>query len=182
MRLAIVTSHPIQYYSPLFRELGRLADVHVFFAHRATPEQQARAGFGVTFDWDVDLLSGIEHTFLTNVSAGPSTSRFSGCDTPDVGDHLRKGFDVVLVTGWNLKTYWQAILAARRAGVPVMVRGDSHLDTQRDLPKRLAKAILYPLMLRSFAAILYTGRKNRAYLEHYLYPASRLFFAPIAST
>ena len=46
MRLAILTSHPIQYYAPLFRELARKVDLCVYFAHRATAEDQASAGFG----------------------------------------------------------------------------------------------------------------------------------------
>ena len=72
MRLAIVTSHPIQYHAPLFRELARRIDLTVFFAHRATPIDQANAGFGVEFDWDIDLLSGYEHRFLSNVATSPN--------------------------------------------------------------------------------------------------------------
>src|SRR5947209_8530298 len=54
MHLALVASHPVQYQAPLFRELARRFDLTVFFAHRATPQDQADAGFGVGFDWDVD--------------------------------------------------------------------------------------------------------------------------------
>ena len=71
MRLAIVASHPIQYHAPLFRELAKRVDLTVFFAHRATPADQAKAGFGVDFDWDIDLLSGYEHVFLHNVARNP---------------------------------------------------------------------------------------------------------------
>ena len=44
-RIGFLVSHPIQYYAPIFRELARRCDLTVFFAHRQTPEQQARAGF-----------------------------------------------------------------------------------------------------------------------------------------
>ena len=56
-RIGFLISHPIQYYAPIFRELAKRCDLTVFFAHRQTAEQQASAGFGVAFDWDVDLLS-----------------------------------------------------------------------------------------------------------------------------
>lgn len=178
IRLAIVTSHPIQYYSPLFRELSRRTKVHVFFSHKPTAKQQASAGYGVPFEWDVDLTSGLDHTFLANVSAYPSTSNFRGCDTPSIGSCLKNGFDAVLVTGWNLKSYWQAIVGARRLGLPVMVRGDSQLQGTRSILRKIAKMLFYPLIFKSFDAFLYPGQQNRAYLEHYKVPPAKLFFSP----
>jgi glycosyltransferase involved in cell wall biosynthesis len=179
MRLAIAASHPIQYYAPLFRELAGRMDVHVFYAHRASPEQQAAAGFGTAFDWDVDLLAGYEHSFVANVAARPGIDHFGGCDTPEIGARLAEGqFDALLVFGWNLKSSVQAVWAARRRGLPVMVRGDSQLQTPRSQLKRLAKELLYPRLLRVFDAALYVGQRSRAYYEHYGFPAERLFFAP----
>src|SRR5260370_8895176 len=132
MRLAIIASHPIQYYAPLFRVLAQRLELMVFFAHRASPPDQAKAGFGVVFDWDIDLLSGYPHHFLTNVAKLPGLDHFAGCDTPEIGTLLKKGrFDAVLVQGWNLKSFLQAVIAAKRQGLPVLARGDSHLGTSR---------------------------------------------------
>jgi glycosyltransferase involved in cell wall biosynthesis len=179
MRLAFVTSHPIQYYAPLFRELAQRLDLVVFFAHRATASDQAKAGFGLGFDWDVDLLSGYAHEFLPNVSNRPALDRFSGCDTPEIGERIRKGgFDVVLVQGWYLKCFLQAAFAAKRQGVPLIVRGDSHLDTPRSVLKRAAKSAVYPAFLRLFDAALHVGVRSLSYWGRYGYPASRLFFSP----
>ena len=47
MRLGFLISHPIQYYAPIFRELAKVCDLTVYFAHRQTGEGQASAGFGV---------------------------------------------------------------------------------------------------------------------------------------
>ena len=179
MRLAIVSSHPIQYYAPLFRELARRLDLTVFYAHRATPQDQAQAGFGVGFNWDVDLLSGYAYEFLRNVAAAPSLDRFAGVDTPEIGDLLRAGrFHAVLLMGWHLKCFHQALWAAKRMRIPVLVRGDSHLDTPRAAWKRWSKAIAYPIFLRSFDGALIVGERNRAYWRHYGYPESRIFSAP----
>ena len=179
MRLAIVASHPIQYHAPLFRELARRLDLTVFYAHRATPVDQASAGFGVGFEWDVDLLSGYEHAFLCNLAKRPRLDRFGGCDTPEIGARLAEGhFDAVLVLGWHVKTYLQAGLAAKRLGLPLLARGDSHLATPRPTVKKAVKAIAYPAFLRLFDAALYVGKRSRAYWRHYRYPAGRLFFSP----
>jgi glycosyltransferase involved in cell wall biosynthesis len=178
-RLAILTSHPVQYYAPLFRRLAKVLDVTVLFAHRATPREQARAGFGEAFDWDVDLTHGYRHVSLANVARRPGTDHFLGCDTPEIGERLREGrFDALLTMGWHLKSYAQGVFAAKRLDLPVMTRGDSHLDTPRSVLRRLGKALIYPAGLRLFDAALYVGARNRAYYQHYHYPVDRLFFSP----
>jgi len=179
MRLAIVASHPVQYYAPLFRLLAQRLELKVFFAHRATKNDQAKAGFGVEFEWDVDLLSGYDQVFLDNVAKMPSLDRFNGCDTPHVKEALAVAqCDAVLILGWHLKAYVQALFAAKRLGLPLLVRGDSHLDTPRSTSKRMAKAVLYPPLLRLFDAALYVGERSRAYWKRYHYPEKRLFFSP----
>jgi glycosyltransferase involved in cell wall biosynthesis len=179
MRLAVVASHPIQYYSPIFRELAQRLDLKVYFAHRATPDDQANAGFGVGFEWDVDLLSGYEQVFLRNVAEKPGLDHFSGCDTPEIGAQFaNEQFDAVLVQGWHRKSYLQTIFAAKRQGLPLLVRGDSHIETPRSNLKRSAKAIVYPAFLRLFDAALYVGIRSRHYWAHYCYPSKRLFFSP----
>src|SRR4249920_1071846 len=100
MRVAFVTTHPIQYHAPWFRALAaepRL-DFEVLYCHNATSDEQAGAGFGVRFDWDVPLLDGYGHRFLRNVAAAPSIGRFAGLDTPEIGDVIRRGrYDAIVV-------------------------------------------------------------------------------------
>jgi glycosyltransferase involved in cell wall biosynthesis len=178
IRLAILASHPVQYYTPLFRELARHVDLTVLYAHRATANDQAKAGFGVGFEWDVELFSGYRYEFLPNLAKQPGLDRFSGVDTPTIGKRLKEGrFHVLMLMGWHLKCFLQALFAAKRMGLPVMVRGDSHLETPRSPFKRAAKRLLYPPFLRQFDAALYVGERNRRYWEHYAYPAERLFYS-----
>lgn len=179
MRLVVVATHPIQYHAPLFRELAGRVDLHVLFAHRATPDNQAAAGFGVRFDWDIDLTSGFSSSYLNNVSQRPGLDAFGGCDTPEVAaDIERLKPDALLVQGWHVKSFWQSIYAARRRKIPVMVRGDSQLQTPRSRLKIAVKEVVYPLALRAFDAALYVGENSRRYWEHYRYPRDRMFFAP----
>jgi len=209
MRLGILASHPIQYHAPWFRGLAPKLDLEVFFAHRQTAQGQAAGGFGVAFDWDVDLLSGYQHRFLRNVSARPGVNHFTGCDTPEIADIVAgtkglrdygttgpeegsevssqwsvvngqrsKRFDAFIVSGWQLKSYWQAVRACRRARVPVLVRGDSQLLTPRSPLKRIAKELIHRFLVRQFQGFLYVGQRNREYLKHYGAPDNGLFFVP----
>ena len=178
-KLGVLTSHPIQYQAPLFRALSERVDLHVHFAHRASGDNQAEAGFGVGFDWDVDLTSGYANSFLRNIAKRPSISRFDGCDTPEVVRCIAAGgYDAFLVFGWHLKAYLQAARACRRLGVPVLARTDSHLEAPRSLAKRAIKALLYPFFLRRFDAFLPTGSRAGDYLLRYGISADRIFVVP----
>jgi glycosyltransferase involved in cell wall biosynthesis len=178
-RLAILVSHPIQYLPPWFRALASRVDLQVYYALRQNRNQQAKAGFGVPFEWDIDLFSGYAHRFLRNRSLNPSTRHFFGCDTPEICEAIRAGrFDACIVCGWQLKTYWQAVWACRRNAVPTFVRGDSQLLTPRSKLKFVVKALLYPRLLGLFDGFLFVGRLNKEYLRHYGVPDAKLHFVP----
>jgi glycosyltransferase involved in cell wall biosynthesis len=178
-RLAVVASHPVQYYAPWYRALADVVDLQVFFAHRITAADHARSGFGVEFDWDVPLLDGYPNAWLENIAARPGPDHFWGCNTPDVAAALASGrFDAVVVTGWNLMTYWQAVRAARRRGLPVLVRGDSQLTTPRSAVTLAAKRMSYPWLLRSFDACLAVGNRSAEYYQAYGVPPARIYRSP----
>jgi glycosyltransferase involved in cell wall biosynthesis len=167
--LAILVTHPIQYQAPLFRALARNGqlDVTVYFCHRPTPEQQG-AGFGVAFEWDINLTNGYRHVWLTNVSRKPSLVTFGGCDTPEIAAIIeQKNFDAFIVQGWHCKSYWQAIRACRRKGTPLLVRGDSQLPADKWTLKRALKKCVYPLFMRRFATCLPYGERSDEYFRYY---------------
>lgn len=179
MRLGVLATHPIQYHAPLYRALAQRLDLEVFFAHRQTAEGQARAGFGVAFEWDVPLTEGYRHTYLVNRSRTPGTDSFSGCDTPGIGQVVRQGqFDAFLVNGWYTKSYLQAIVACWRTGTPLLVRGDSHLDTPRPGLVRAAKEIAYRAFIPRFDGYLVVGQRARDYYLHYGADPARFHFVP----
>ena len=180
-RLAIVVSHAIQYQVPLFRLLAGVLDLHVYFAHRQSPEQQADAGFDVAFEWDLELFDGYAHTFMVNRARRPTTQSFSGCDTPEVERRLASGgFDAVVTMGWYLKSYVQAVRACKRLGLPVMVRGDSTLQGQRNVLIRAAKDVFFPSLIRNFDGFLVVGQRAKAYLEHFGVTEDRMIWSPHA--
>ena len=182
-KLAIVSTHPIQYHAAWFRALAAHPDLqlHVYYCHKATPQEQAQAGFGVEFDWDVPLLTGYPNSFLRNVANPPGRGRFGGFDTPEIQEIIRRGrYDAILVNGWHYKSAWQAIWACRQSKVKVMVRGDSHLHIPRSLPLRIAKSFAYPCFIPRFDACLAVGQWSREYFLHYGASPDRVFLVPHA--
>ena len=78
MKLAIISTHPIQYHAPWFRYLNRELEIKVFYLWDFGVTAQFDRGFGQSIQWDVPLLSGYEHEFAPNTSHDPGTHRFRG--------------------------------------------------------------------------------------------------------
>ena len=180
-RLAVVLSHPTQYYSPWFRWLRSHAAIEfrVFYLWDFGVSNQRDPEFGVKLAWDVDLLSGYDSEFVRNRAAHPGTAHFWGLRNPALPARLAAWRpDAVLLFGYNFATHLRVIAWCRWKHIPLIFRGDSHLLGQGrpSFFKRLALWTLY----RQFAAVTYVGAANRAYFEAFGVPAARLHFAPHA--
>ena len=179
--MAIVLSHPTQYYGPWFRWLARNAvcTVRVFYLWDAgvTPKQDPQ--FNRTIVWDVDLLSGYEHEFVPNLSKSPGTERFNGLRNPGLMRRLDEWKpDAILLFGYAYQSHLQVILWAWRTGRPLLFRGDSHF-LGRNPPYGFRRMIMRSIF-RRFAAVTYVGKANHDYFRALGVPESRLHFAPHA--
>jgi glycosyltransferase involved in cell wall biosynthesis len=182
-RLAVLSTHPIQYQGQWFRALGAHPDVEleVLFCHRATPEEQAAAGFNVAFEWDTEPLDGYSYRFLKNVATKATTGTFGGLDTPEIEEVIAKEkFDAVITNGWNYKSAWQGMRACWRTNTPVLARSDSHLISERKFTKRIAKWPLYNWFIPRLDACLPVGKWSRDYFLHYGALPQNVFTVPHA--
>ncbi|HEY8994199.1 MAG TPA: glycosyltransferase family 4 protein [Lacunisphaera sp.] len=174
-RLAIVLSHPTQYYSPWFRWLGthtRL-DFRVFYLWDFGVTTQRDPQFGTSFRWDVDLLSGYDYEFVPNAARDPGTHHFGGLHNPELGERLRAWHpEAILLFGYSFRTHLGLI---RHPPAPLIFRGDSHLIGHS--PSWLKRFALRRLYAR-FAAVTYVGAANRDYFRAFGVPDSKLHFAP----
>ena len=85
-RLAIILSHPVQYYSPWFRWLRAHAAIEfkVFYLWQFGVTTQRDPQFETAFQWDVDLLAGYDSEFVPNRARDPGTHHFRGLDNPEL--------------------------------------------------------------------------------------------------
>ncbi len=180
-RLAIVLSHPVQYYSPWFRWLRTHpgGELKVFYLWQFGVTAHRDPQFEATFSWDVDLLGGYDSEFVPNVARDPGTHHFRGLNNPTLCARLAAWRPAaVLLFGYNWWSHQRVIWWARRQGVPLLFRGDSHLLGRAALP--FARGFLLRLLYRQFAAITYVGAANRDYFRTLGVPEKKLFFAPHA--
>ena len=128
-RLAVVLSHPTQYYSPWFRwlQVHTPLQLRVFYLWEFGVTVQRDPKFQTDFKWDVDLLSGYEHEFVPNAARAPGTEHFWGLRNPRLTARLTAWRpDAVLLFGYAYASHLRVILWARLHRVPLLFRGDSH--------------------------------------------------------
>ena len=182
-RLAVITTHPIQYYAPWFRHLagnGELS-VRVFYLWDFGVTRQVDAGFQKAIQWDVPLLSGYEHEFVPNVSAEPGTQRFLGLQNPQLAERVAAfAPDAVLMMGYNYASLYRFLWQWRGGKTPLIFRGDSHRLVARSGGKEWLRRRFLTKLFGRFSACLYVGDANREYFRYHGVPAARLFFAPHA--
>ena len=72
MKLAVISTHPLQYNAPWFRLLATGINLHpkVFYTWSQVEENaKYDAGFGKLFKWDIRLLEGYAYKFVNNIAA-----------------------------------------------------------------------------------------------------------------
>src|SRR5579862_2924111 len=121
-RLGVVDFNPIQYHAPLYQLMARRARLalDVLFLTDAGQHAVMDPGFGIPVKWDIDLLSGYEHRFLTRSSGrSPTQSRVAYL----AGWISSK--DAVVIHGYSDPWMLTAALLCRARRVPYLLRGDS---------------------------------------------------------
>lgn len=185
MRITAVLTHPIQYYSPWFRQIHSECsgiDLTVVYVMIPTPAQQG-VGFGKEFEWDVSLLGGYNHLTLRDPKPGDSihSERFFGMDAPGIGPLIESTKpDAVLIPGWYSIGLVRAILSCRKRRIPAIYRGDTQLAKGRSHLKQALSSARTRAMINMFDAFLSAGERNAEYLAAVGVPPEKTFRAPHA--
>ena len=179
--LAILTTHPIQYQTPIWRALAERREVplKVFFLSDQGLKSSFDPGFGRSLAWDIDLLEGYPHQFL-DVKVGKRQDSFTWLRLkPGFGPMLRaQGVKVLWVQGWQVLAYWQAIREARRAGIEVWLRGESNLRSNLGGVRQALKWVLLKRLLNQVDRFLTIGKANRDFYLRLGYQPEKMVSAP----
>ena len=179
MKLAVITSHPIQYQAPLWRRLSAVHDVdlEVFYASLQGCEAYYDAGFDRTVQWDVPLLEGYPWRQVANRPLPFLNWRFR-YNTPGIGRVLKAGeFSHVLLVGKEYAYYHQALRAATRLGLKVLYRAESHPAKKGWAGERLAR-MSRRAWYRRVHSFLCVGRYQYREYASYGIASARMFFSP----
>jgi len=182
-RLAIVTTHPIQYYAPIFQLLSERnrIQIKVFYTLGTPNENHFDEGFNQKISWDIPLLSGYESEFCHNEAKIKSLTSFYGIQNPDLIDRIKHYEpNAILVIGWNYSSHLK-ILRHFKNKVKILFRGDSTLlDEKRSRIKTLLRRGFLKFVYRHVDTAFYVGQANKAYFLQHGLKEKQLSFTPHA--
>lgn len=163
MRLAIVATHPIQYYVPVFQLLTEQIELKVFYS--AENKKIYDKGFQREIYWDIPIYSGYSFEWLNNKTKNTQISNFN--------PHC------ILIYGWSPMSHLQLIRFFKNK-VKIIFRGDSTILKQLPWWKEFTKKIFLKWVYKHVAIALYTGTNNKAYFKKYGLKEAQLIFSPHA--
>ncbi len=174
-KLGVLDLWPIQYKGPLYRRLASRGnvDVEVLYlsdkGYSATLDSQ----FGVPVAWDIDLLDGYKHSFLTTKDC--PTSKFARMNALArwLGAH-----DAVVVHGYTNRWMLCAVAMCRARRIPYLLRGDSLPRGDSTGFRRLLRYVIARTVVCGSAAGLAIGQLNKEFYRRH--KARRVIFAPFS--
>lgn len=181
-KLAIVTTHPIQYNAPFFQRLAQLEglEIRVFYTWGEAALKKYDPGFSKTVEWNIPLLEGYASAFVRNVAKRPGSHHFNGIDNPTL---VREIADwkahAVLVYGWPFKSHVQ-VFRAFHGKIPVWFRGDSTLIDRQPPFRAWLRTSWLRWVYRHVDIAFYPGTRNEAYFLHHGLQKKQLVFMPHA--
>lgn len=170
-RLGILAFQPIQYQTPLYQRLARRGAVQpdVLYLSDRGHRPEVNSEFGVPVAWDIDLLSGYTHHFLSSghgglVGRARALARWAAAQ------------DAVVVHGYNDPWMLLAMLICKCRGIPYLMRCDSGPAGASAGIRRGLRHIVARVTIYHSAACLAIGQLNHEFYRRY--GARRIVFAP----
>jgi glycosyltransferase involved in cell wall biosynthesis len=181
-KLAVVTTHPIQYHVPWFI---RIAEKNIKIKVFYTWEQSEIGfiydpGFGHHIRWDIPMLDGYDYEFVKNTARRPGVNHFRGIVNPElIGKIEEWAPDGLMVIGWNHYTHLQCLRHFHHK-LPIYFRGDSVLLHERTGWRKLFRRLFLTWVYKHVDYALYVGSNNKSYYLRHGLKNNQLVFSPQA--
>ncbi len=186
-RVLIVSSHPVQYMSPLLRLMTQhpQLDIHVAYCSLQGAEAGIDPEFGVAVQWDIPLLEGYSWQQVTNRSPSPGLGKFWGLVNPGLWGLIRNStIDVVIAyTGYTYASFWIAGIAAKSSGIPFLFNTDAtSLDVRSGSRwKRWLKQWILPRIFSFADVAISTSTAGSQFLHSLGVPQQRIVMTPFVA-
>jgi len=167
-RLAIVSTHPIQYNAPWFRLLSEEPNVELraFYTWHAGDRLVVDSGFGRTIKWDIPLTEGYQWEFCPP-SSNVQNRTYWNMNSPGLVSQIESwNADCVIVIGWNFRSHHKCMSHFKNK-IPVWFRGDSTVLGAKQTFKSILRKMVLRQIYRNVDLALSVGQNNRKYfLQH----------------
>lgn len=181
-RIAIICTHPVQYYVPFFKLLNDSTEVilKVFYTWGEGCIKKYDPGFGKFIEWDIPLLEGYDHEMIANQAREPGSHHFWGIRNRDLIRHVGLfSPDIIWVYGWAYYSHLE-LMRYYKGKIPIWFRGDSTLRDEQGLKNILRRSILKWVYLHADKAF-FAGSENKKYFLRHGLKEQQLVFFPHAT-
>jgi glycosyltransferase involved in cell wall biosynthesis len=183
-KIIFFQSHPIQYYSPLFKEMDKTIDMEVYYYSECGLIASYDSGFGKEVKWDIPLLDGYTYHFLKNFSVSKSMDcKWYNAINFSILNVIRKTSSKILViNGWSYFSDWLVLIAGVLFRKQIWVKADNPLsqEVKTGWKAKLKKLILKKLLFPCFDKFLYVGTESKLFFEYYGALPKQLVYTPHA--
>ena len=183
MKIIILNSHPIQYFTPLYKYgSANSGDLEVWYCSDESLKGNYDPGFSKKIKWDIDLLQGYNYRFFKNSSPKPSIHNgfFGLINLGIIKALFKEPKSIVIIHGWGYVTHVLTIIFAKMFGHEVALRAETP-NKQEDLKPRLLTRLkhLYLRFLFLFVkTFLYIGQENKQFYLRLGQKGKKFIFAP----
>lgn len=179
--IAYFLTHPIQYQSPLIRDVCHSGvDVRVIYGPMADDWAEHDAELGRDLPWDVPLMEGYPYQILESPFwFGPAGFFCLRARIKDLLVRMRP--EAVWVHGWGDVYSVAAWNAAWQLGIPVLLRGETHLKCLKG--SWIRRWLHRQILTRCFGTVsrfLAIGSANREFYLSYGVPPRKIVLMPYA--
>lgn len=177
-KIAIFTTHPIQYQIPLFRILSKINNVSlkVYFASDQGLKSNKDMDFNKTFAWNINLKTGYKYKFIG--SRNKDVNSFYLNSNLIQKEIKNNKFDTTIIFGWNNIYYLKSIFYNFFYTRKLVLRSENNLLKNENSFKKILKKIIFYFLFKFFDYFLFIGKRNyNFYVKNYVNKL-KLYSAP----
>jgi len=181
-KLAIITTHPIQYYAPWFAMLSERNKLilKVFYTFSQWKNNFVDKGFLKEVKWDIPLLENYDYEFVENTSKKPDLFSFFGIENKNLNSKISEyNPDAILFIGWNYASHLGA-MRYFHGKKKIWFRGDSTLLDENFGIKKFLRRLFLKRVYNYVDTAFYVGQNNKSYFLAHNLKEKNLVFAPHA--
>lgn len=179
-KLAIITTHPIQYYSPVYKLLSERKNVELKVFYTWEPESyKLDKGFMKEVVWDIPVLQGYHYEFVPN--GGNQQNNFWSVRNPTLRQRIQDfAPDIILVVGWNFLSHLQVLRYFSNHQTTLAFRGDSTLLDEVSFLKTAVRRLFLKWVYGHIDVALYVGECSKNYFLTHGVRQDKLIYSPHA--
>lgn len=180
-KVVFISSHVIQYFSPLYRRLSEgKFDVEVWYCSEMGYKSYYDSAFSTNVKWKSPLLNGYSYYFFSNFGFNPSGFNFISFFNPKLYLNIFKERNTIfIIPGWQFLTYIIAFFCVKISGNKVVLRFETPFNQFSDKRIQTIKSkFLKFIYFRNTDFFFFIGKRNKKLLQHFEVPSEKLFFSP----